>query len=199
MTRGKLKEAVEIYERIDASPHASLMRAWEIDRSFHAEALLRLDRTAQAKAVCEETLQVRGEQGAQPYALRTVTQQLALAEARLGNFARAKQLLADLLPAVLLTEAPLAIGALQRDLARIALMERDLPAFERHFELMLEAFRKTKNPLLIQQCRRLLAEAEKSGLVAAPNWEKHELVAPANTQDLSSQAPEVTEMIETYS
>jgi tRNA A-37 threonylcarbamoyl transferase component Bud32/tetratricopeptide (TPR) repeat protein/ABC-type transporter Mla MlaB component len=198
MARGKLNEAVQIYERIGASPSAPLMRTWELDRSFYAEALLRLGRTADAKRVCEEVLKVRGEQGAVPYALRVPTQQLALAEAKLGNFARAKQLLSDLLPVVVLSEAPMSIGSLHRDQARIALLERDASAFERHFEVMLESFRKTKNPLLIQQCRRLLAEAEKSGVVATPNWEKHELVAPANTQDLSSQAPEVTEMIETY-
>jgi tetratricopeptide (TPR) repeat protein len=198
MVRGKLNDALAIYERIAASPRASLMRAWEIDRSFHAETLMRLERHAEAKALCEETLRVRSEQGVQKYALRMATQQLALAEARLGNVTRANELLDELSSVVMLSEAPLAIGTLRRDQARIALLQRDAAGFERHFEAMLEAFRKTKNPLLIQQCRRLLAEAQKSGVVATPDWAKHELLAPANTQDLSSQTPEVTEMIETY-
>jgi hypothetical protein len=99
---------------------------------------------------------------------------------------------------VLASEAPLPIGAVCRDQARVALLERDAVAFDKHFGEMVSAFRRTKNQVLIQQCRKLLAEAEKSALVAAPNWEKHELVAPANTQDLSSEAPEVTELVETY-
>jgi hypothetical protein len=78
-------------------------------------------------------------------------------------------------------------------------MEGDAAAFDDHFGAMIDAFRTTKNQTLILQCRRLLADAEKSGLVAAPNWEKHQLVAPANTQDLASEAPEVTELVETYS
>jgi tRNA A-37 threonylcarbamoyl transferase component Bud32/tetratricopeptide (TPR) repeat protein len=199
MARGKLKDAVEIYEAIAASPHASLMRAWEVDRSFYAEALLRLGRVQEAKAVCEEAIKVRSEQGALAYALRVPTQQLALAEARLGDFATAKQRLEDLSPAVALSESPLSIGSLRRDQARIALLERDAAAFEHHFAAMLEAFRKTRNNLLIQQCRRLLAEAEKWGVVATPDWERHELISPANTQELSSQAPEMTELLETYS
>ncbi len=77
----------------------------------------------------------------------------------------------------------------------MALSEADPSGFEH----MLTAFRATENPQLIQQCRRLLAEAEKSGVIAVPNWEKHQLVAPANTQDLMSQLPEHTEFVETLS
>jgi tRNA A-37 threonylcarbamoyl transferase component Bud32 len=198
MARGKLAQAVEIYERIGASPHASIMRAWELDRSFYAEALMGLGKDEQAKSVCEEVLRVCREQGALPYALRVPTQKLALVEAKLGNFARAKQLLAELTPFVVQSDSPLAIGSLHRDRARIALLERDAADFEQHFAAMLDIFRQTKNPSLIQQCRRLLAEAEKCGIVATPAWERHELTAPANTQDLG-HVPEVTEMVETYS
>jgi ATP/maltotriose-dependent transcriptional regulator MalT len=197
--RGQPGAALEIYERIAASPQASLMPAHELDVAFQAEALIRLDRSEQAKAICEAAIKLRTEQGANPYTLRITTQQLAIAEAKLGNFARAKALLAELLPAVEKSQAPLPIGALRRDQARIALMEADASAFDAHFASMLAAFRKTENQVLIQQCRRLLAEAEKSGLVAAPNWQKHELVAPANTQELASETPEVTELVETYS
>lgn len=62
---------------------------------------------------------------------------------------------------------------------------------------MLAAFSTTKNASLIQQCRRLLAEAERGGLiVVAPNWEKHALAIPANSQELVSQLPDVTELME---
>jgi tetratricopeptide (TPR) repeat protein len=197
--RGQPEQALETYERIAASPHSQLMPAHELDVAFQAEALIRLGRYEQAKAICEQAIKLRTERGANPYTLRITTQQLAMAEAKLGNYARAKELLLELSPVVQKSEAPLPIGAVHRDQARIALMERDASAFDAHFAGMLEAFRKTKNQALIQQCRRLLAEAEKSGLVAAPNWEKHELVAPANTQELASDAPAVTELVETYS
>jgi hypothetical protein len=78
-------------------------------------------------------------------------------------------------------------------------LARDSTAFDKHFESMLDAFRKSKNPALIQQCRRLLAEAERAGVATAPAWQKHELTAPENTQDLVTQPPEVTEIVETIS
>jgi tetratricopeptide (TPR) repeat protein len=199
LARGEHQAALAIYERTEALPHARLMRVWELDRSFYAEALLRVGKLEEAKRVCQEVIRVRTEQGASLYALRLPQQQLALAEAKLGERDMAKQRLAELLRVVTEHDSPMAIGQVCRDQARIALLERDAPAFEHNFGAMVQAFRRTKNPILVQQCRRLLAEAEKSGVVAAPNWEKHELLAPANTQDLASQAPEVTELLETYS
>jgi hypothetical protein len=197
--RGQPDAALEIYERIASSTHARLMPALELDASFHAEALMRLGKHEQAKARCEAAIALRREQGVAEFTLRFTLQQLAMAEARLGNLARGKELLEQLEPAVLASEAPLPIGAICRDRARIALLERDAVAFDKHFEAMLSAFRQTKNQALILQCRRLLAEAEKSGLVASPVWTKHELVAPANTQDLASEPADVTELVETYS
>jgi hypothetical protein len=199
LTRGEPELAIEIYERTESLPHARLMRFWELDRAFYAEALVRTGRLPEAKRVCEGTIKIRSEQGSSRYALRIPLQQLALAEAKLGNLALGKRVLSELLDLATESNAPLPIGAVCRDQARIALMEGDAPAFEQHFAAMLAAFRGTKNALLIQQCRRLLAAAERRGLVAAPNWQKHELAAPENTHDLASQAPEVTELVETYS
>jgi hypothetical protein len=76
-------------------------------------------------------------------------------------------------------------------------IELDTAGFERHFTDMVQAFRSTDNPILIQQCRRLLAEAQKRGVAAAPSWEEHQLVQPANSRDLTSQAPDITELVET--
>jgi hypothetical protein len=199
MARGHPEAALETYERIARAPEAQLRPALELDTAFQAEALIRVGRLEEAKKLCADVIKLRSEQGATPYTLRLATQQLAIVEAKLGNRERGKQLLAALYPSLLTSEAPLAIGSVCRDQARIALMERDAAAFDQYFEGMVGAFRKTRNQVLIQQCRKLLAEAEKMGVVAAPNWEKHELVAPANTQDLASEAPEVTELVETYS
>ncbi len=196
LARGKVAEAIEIYERIDSMPDARLMRFWELDRAFYAEALLRSGKAEQARAVCEEVIALRRDRVAPVYTLRLPIQQLALAEAQLGNFARARELLDQLAPHVLESEAPLSIGSLARDQARVALLEGDAARFEHSFESMLAAFRKTENPLLIQQCRRLLAEAERCGVIARPNWEKHALVAPANTQDVQPELPDVTELME---
>jgi tRNA A-37 threonylcarbamoyl transferase component Bud32/tetratricopeptide (TPR) repeat protein len=199
LSRGELELAIDIYERTDALPNGHLMRVWELDRSFYAEALMRSDRLSEAKSVLEDAIERRRTQGASPFALRITRQQLALAEARLGHLQRAKQMLVELSREVEEHDGPLPLGSVRRDQARIALMEGDAEAFDRHFEAMIAAFRKSKNPALIQQCRRLLAAAVRGGVVASPNWEKHELVAPENSQDLTSQAPEVTELVETYS
>ncbi len=199
LMRGEPDLAIEIYERCDALPDARLRRVWEVDRAFYAEALVRVARVREAKAVCEEVIAVRGAQGASPFTLRAARQQLALIEVKLGNVALGKQLLSELLAQLGANSSPLAIGSICRDQARIALMELDQDGFEEHFTGMVEAFRTTDNPILIQQCRRLLAEAQKRGVAAAPSWEQHQLAKPANSQDLTSQAPEVTELVETCS
>jgi hypothetical protein len=199
LVRGQPARAAETYERVFADPDAWLLPTWYMDRTFYAAALLALEQADRAKAVCLEALQEGRVQEATPYMMRIPNQQLALIETALGNHARARELLEQLLPVVLASESPLAIGALHRDQARVALLAHDSAAFDKHFEAMLGAFRKSKNPALIQQCRRLLAEAERAGLAAAPAWQRHELTAPENTQDLVSQAPDVTEVVDTIS
>jgi hypothetical protein len=199
LVRGQHARAAEIYERVFSDPDAWLLPTWYMDRTFYADALLQLGQADRAKAVCLETLQEGRVQEATAYMMRVPNQELALVETALGNHERARELLDDLLPVVLASESPLAIGALHRDQARVALLARDSAAFDKYFETMLDAFRKSKNPALIQQCRRLLAEAERAGVATAPAWQKHELTAPENTQDLATQAPEVTEIVETIS
>jgi Protein kinase domain/AAA ATPase domain len=199
LVRGQQARSAETYERVFGDPDAWLLPTWYMDRSFYADALLALGQADRAKAVCLETLQEGRVQEATPYMMRVPNQQLALIEAALGNHESARDLLELLSPVVLASDSPLAIGALHRDQARVALITRDSANFDKHFEAMLGAFRKSKNPALIQQCRRLLAEAERAGVATAPAWQKHELTAPENTQDLLSQAPEVTEVVDTIS
>jgi hypothetical protein len=197
MVRGRAAEALPVYERLAAEPNAHLRPTIDWDASFHAETLVRLGRPQEAKVICEQAVEARTRQGATSYSIRGLVQQLALVEAALGHPARGKELLHELLPAVVESGIPAAIGGVHRDLARIALIEKDVPTFDRHFAATVQAFRDTKNPALLQQCRRLLAEAEKRGVAASPSWEKHQLAAPANTQDLASEAPDVTELIAT--
>jgi hypothetical protein len=197
MVRGRPAEALPVYERIAGQPGAQLRPSFEWDNAFHAETFVRLGRPAEAKVLCEHAIQVRTAQGERPYTLRALLQQLALVEAALGNPERAKEILHELLPDVLKTGNPAAIGGVHRDLARIALIEKDVQTFDQQFAAMVLAFRDTKNPALLQQCRRLLAEAEKRGVAASPSWEKHQLSAPANTQELASEGADVTELIAT--
>jgi tRNA A-37 threonylcarbamoyl transferase component Bud32 len=199
LSGGRPQEALTIYERCAALPHANLRPAYELFTGFQAQALAQLGRLDDAKRLCEAALAMRDALGAPPYALRGLRQELALIEAQRGEIALAKTMLARNAEEGALTESPLVIGSMHRDQARVALLERDAAAFDLHFDAMLAAFRSTRNPSLIQQCRKLLAEAARSGVVAAPNWEKHELAAPANTQDLASQVPDVTELVDTGS
>jgi tetratricopeptide (TPR) repeat protein/ABC-type transporter Mla MlaB component len=197
LSAGRPREALALYERCAALPHANLRPAYEVFASLQAQALAQLGRLDDAKRLCEEGLAMREALGAPHYALRNLRQELAMVEAQRGDFVRAKGLLEEIAHEGASTESPLVIGGVHRDRARVALLERDTAAFDQHFDAMLAAFRSTRNPSLIQQCRKLLAEAVRSGVVVAPNWEKHELAAPANTQELCSQVPDVTELVET--
>jgi len=197
MVRGRAAEALPIYERLAAEPSAQLRPTIDWDTSFHAETLVRLGLAQKAKVMCDAAVEQRTKQGATLYSIRGLVQQLALVEAALGDPVRAKQLLEELLLAVVETGIPAAIGGVHRDLARIALLEKDVETFDRNFAATVQWYRDTKNPALLQQCRRLLAEAEKRGVATSPSWEKHQLAAPANTQDLASEAPDVTELIAT--
>jgi hypothetical protein len=178
----------------------------------YADALRQLGRLTEAKEMClalvdarvgarEQSIERSARQGARDFMLRAVTQQLALIEAELGNHARAHELFAQLSAIPTIADSPLSLGALHRDWAYAAILEGNKGAFDRHFDHTLDAFRRTKNPALIEQCRKLLLHAVRAGLAAAPEWEQHSLGEPENTQDFISNQPlrDTAELIDTGS
>jgi hypothetical protein len=189
--------AVELYERAFETHAMHELPTWKVDRALYAEALRHAGRYAQAKAVCLELVETITKGEADNFVLIAGMEQLALTEAALGNPARALQILEEIEPNVRASGGTLVAAGLHRDRAQIALLTRDAAAFDAHFEKMLAIYRPTKNPALIQQCRKLLAQAVESGLPVATRWEPTGLNMPdSSVRELdAAQPPEHTELV----
>ncbi len=156
--RGHVERSVACYEEVIDTDVARQLPTWRIDRILFATVLNAAGQHARAKALCL-ALPVEGE-----LATALHSAQLALAEAGLGDFASAAQRLDALLVELARADNPLALGNAHRDRAYVALLAGDRPGFDGHFAAMGEAFRRTQNPSLIQQCDGLLSEAVRRGL-----------------------------------
>jgi tetratricopeptide (TPR) repeat protein len=159
LLRGRPERAVAAYEKLFASPDAAHTMAHWIDRTMYAKALSALNRHAEAKQVCEDLL-AKLSPTEILYVRKAPLQQLALAEAALGDVEGAAHRLDDLIKQLGPYENPLWSGAAHRDRAKVALFANDLAAFDHHAQAMTEYFHATKNPSLIQQCELLQAAAQ---------------------------------------
>jgi tetratricopeptide (TPR) repeat protein len=191
--------AVQLYEQAFASYPMRELPTWKVDRALYAEALRGAGHYEQAKAVCMEVIETNTQSDQDTLVLVAGMEQLALTEAALGNYPRALALLDEIEPHMHASGSLLVIGSLHRDRAQIALQTRDAAAFDAHFEQMLAVYRPTKNPALIQQCRKLLAQAEASGLAVASRWEQS-IPAPQLHDEQSNEAgPAQTALVLTRS
>ena len=125
-------------------------------RAHFAEALNSAGDHARAKAVVTEALPLAR--------LLELERQLALAEAGLGEYARAVARLDRLLAKHGDEDQPLWIGALHKARAEVALRMGDEGALELHLAELNRRFRGTRNPALIAQCERLAEQAVRQGL-----------------------------------
>jgi tetratricopeptide (TPR) repeat protein len=159
LLRGRPERAVAAYEKLFTSPDAVHTMAHWIDRTMYAKALSALNRHAEAKQVCEDLL-ARLSPTEILYVRKAPIQQLALAEAGLGELESAARKLDALIKELGPYQNPLWSGAAHRDRAKVALFANDLVAFEHHAHAMTEYFHATKNPSLIQQCDLLHTAAQ---------------------------------------
>jgi tetratricopeptide (TPR) repeat protein len=167
LLHGRPEQAVTIYEEVFARFPKPSFWTWLGERGRYAEALNLLGRHAEARRVCRAALaEVADEDRVYSFLNHVLEQQLALAEARLGNIHEAESRLAALLEEAELSANPLLIGSLHRDRAYVALIARDAAAFDQHAAAMARLFRGTKNPALFQQCERLAKEGLKTGFTA---------------------------------
>ena len=157
--RGRAEQALPTYDRVLASDEARALPSYAIERSFQADALLALGRHARAKQVCLDVIASEAER-AQDFesGFRVPRQKLALAEAGLGNLARAAELLDGCFARASTHHNPLALGSLHRDRAYVAALSGDTELAGSHFEAMQKHFRGTGNPLLIRQCEAARAQ-----------------------------------------
>lgn len=167
LLHGRPKQALTIYEEVFAHFPKPSFWTWLGERGRYAEALNQLGRHAEARSVCQAALaELPEEDRVYSFLNYVLEQQLALAEARLGNIHGAENRLASLLEEAQLSANPLLVGSLHRDRAYVALMALDATAFDHHAAAMAQLFRGTKNPALFQQCERLAKEGLKSGFTA---------------------------------
>jgi tRNA A-37 threonylcarbamoyl transferase component Bud32/tetratricopeptide (TPR) repeat protein len=188
--RGRPQQAVLVYERVLDSHVGRMLPTYPIDRALHAQALSAMGEHAQAKAVCLALLEgpVHSEFRLAHLLPR---QKLALAEAGLGDHARAIELLDECLHMGASSGNPLTLGSLHRDRALLAASIGDAASFVEHAAHMQRHFEATRNPLLIQQCDGLRLEAVKLGLLAA-NPKSAAAEARDAITELATQAEVVT-------
>jgi hypothetical protein len=107
--------------------------------------------------------------------------QLARAEAGLGHLELAREQLAKRLAEAEVRNNPLELGALERELARVAIAARDRVAFEVHCQAMMVHFQSTQQFNLMRQREELWARAVASALCSPPSM--HGALAVASDAD----------------
>jgi Protein kinase domain/AAA ATPase domain len=165
--RGRPEQGVALYERFIDAEGARLFYTWRFDRAQYAALLNAAGQHARAKAVCAELLRDQKDLSDLRDLLHFSLQQLALAEAGLGQHREAARLMDMLLTNARRLDNPLLLGDAHRDRAYIALRDGDSACFEEHFAAMQNSYLATRNPSLIQQCDKLAALAVESGVRSA--------------------------------
>jgi hypothetical protein len=187
LLRGRAPEAVALYEQTFA--RFPDLCSWTLtsERGRYAEALNASGQHAKARRVCKDALAaLEPAEHEYPFVVHVVKQQLALAEAQLGDTQGAAERLEALIEQADASRNPLLLGSLHRDRALVALIARESAAFERHTTAMWRLFRDTKNPALIQQCERCGNEGLKAGL-AVPWSSTAQLLDPLFTAPGASE------------
>jgi tetratricopeptide (TPR) repeat protein/tRNA A-37 threonylcarbamoyl transferase component Bud32 len=154
--RGSLREAIAEFERIIPELVPRKRVAWHTVRALYADALTRAGRPGRAKEVVSEVLAqaIPGEDAIVVRFLEPL-RQLALAEAALGNHARAVQILDDVLVRYEGQDNHLLLGLLHKARAVVAHKQGDRARTEQELALMEKQFRATQNPAAIAQWERL--------------------------------------------
>ncbi|MDD9943749.1 MAG: hypothetical protein OXU20_22090, partial [Myxococcales bacterium] len=172
MLRGEHSRAISLYERILAElrTHGE-SSAWQVFRACFgfANALNMAGEYARSKEFTSELLKRAGHDVCRLAGhYLEPRRQLALAEAGLGNHARAVELLEAMLAESGKEDQPMLIGLLHHARADVAVTMADVAAFELHFAEMDQRFRAAKNPSLIAKAERLAASAVAAGLRESP-------------------------------
>jgi Protein kinase domain/AAA ATPase domain len=166
--RGDLQPALEAFEAVlpRLMPHKRV--AWHSVRAFYADALNRAGAPQRAKEVAEEVL-ARALPGEEVMVLRFLEpeRQLALAEAGLGNHARAAQILDALLARHAARDNPLLMGLLYKARAEVAALAGDRELCELHLAQFERHARDARNAALIAQWERLFEKLHRGDRAAA--------------------------------
>jgi tRNA A-37 threonylcarbamoyl transferase component Bud32 len=163
--RGEHAGAIALYERILPQLPPRERVAWSTIRAHAAEAMIAAGQHARAKQLL---LEIFAHASPADYAMvgrfLEPQRQLALAEAGLGNHAEALRMLDELLAKHGAEDQPLLVGLLHKARAELALLMKDVVAFDEHAGQTEQRFRATKNPALLAQWERLMQQAVRAGL-----------------------------------
>jgi tetratricopeptide (TPR) repeat protein len=153
---GSLHEAIEAFERVLPALAPRQRVAWHTVRAFYADALTRAGQPSRAKQVVNEVLDnaIPGEEEIVVRFLEPL-RQLALAEAALGNHARAVQILDQAIARYEGQDNHLLLGLLHKARAEVASRLDDRALVERELALTEQHLRATGNPAAIAQWERL--------------------------------------------
>jgi tetratricopeptide (TPR) repeat protein/tRNA A-37 threonylcarbamoyl transferase component Bud32 len=166
--RGNLEEAVFAFEAILPKLTPRQRVAWHSIRAFYADALNRAGEPERAKRIAEEVLQ-RMVPGEEVMVLRFLEpeRQLALAEAGLGNHARAAQILDALLMRHAKHDNPLLMGLLHKARTEVAFGAGERELAELHLTQFEQLARAARNPAAIAQWERLFEKLHRGDRSAA--------------------------------
>jgi tetratricopeptide (TPR) repeat protein/tRNA A-37 threonylcarbamoyl transferase component Bud32 len=202
--RGSLSAALEAYEKCLAlctpdpnQPDRSIM-AWPLATPAYVETLIALNRVEEAHAFAKRALaelEARDMGSAGHEVVRT----LALAEAKLGDFAGATARL----DALIQRERDLGITGLTLGMAyeartRVAIWAGDKPAVERFAQLTAAQYRHGRGSTLGARYERLMEEARGSGVVVLPPLSVFETTMFGNTE-VGARVTAIASIVKTMS
>lgn len=166
--RGHPERAIAIYEQSFADEYVLRFPSYPVERALHAQALSTMEDYAGAKSLCLQLLDEIESSGRDSELIfLSVREQLAIAEAGLGNHERAAEVLACCFARAGRHGNPRALGGVHRVRAYVAALAGDRPGFEEHFAAMSALYRQTENPWLLQQCDVLHAQAVRLGVATS--------------------------------
>jgi tetratricopeptide (TPR) repeat protein len=187
---GNLKEAIAEFERIVPELVPRRRVAWHTIRAFYADALTRAGKPAEARDLMSEVLAqaIPGEDVVVVRFLEPL-RQLALAEAALGNYPRAVQILDDALARHEGQDNHLLLGLLHKARAQVAFKLADTARVEQELALTEKQFRATRNPAAIAQWERLSERLLRGARTGArkPEARENEDARSVLTQKIQSE------------
>lgn len=158
LLRGDAEPARDLYRAVIDSVPARSFIGWGAMSGASARASNMLGDHAEAKRICESTLDELSPEDRQLTAMYLILDlELALADTYLGEHEAGAARIDALLDEYASLGGPVTMGSLHRTRALIALHAGDVTTAHRHLEEMDRWVAPTHNPGLIQQCEKLRA------------------------------------------
>jgi tetratricopeptide (TPR) repeat protein len=196
LMRGHPERALPIYERVLASESARALPSYPVERALQVQALSALGQHQAARTLCLALMEEVASSGRDSdHIVLLSRQRLARAEAGLGNFERAAELVDSCFERAKQYDNPLTLGIVHRERAQVAVMAGDSAAFELHQQAMREQFALTENPWLIQQYDALRTQGVRAGVRRAsmPDGRAMEDLDGATAIKTAVEQPRVSE------